>query len=129
MNSRGFVLLEAILAVGIFAIGVLALGRCVNNCIAAEHFKREDALAGQALENRMAEIEAGAVVPESSGAEILESPFDGMKLKQTVLPLQIKNEKDQDLAGLLSVALSVAWTSSGASRERSLTFYVLPRQQ
>jgi len=127
MKRRGFVLLEAMLAVAIFAVGVISLGRCVNNCVAAERLKREDALAGQALENRMAEIEAGAVALENLGAETLKSPFDGMKLKQTILPLKMKNEKDQELSGLVSVTLSLAWTSSGDSRQRSLTFYVLSR--
>lgn len=127
MRRAGFVLLEAMLAVAIFAIGVIALGRCVNNCMTAERLKREDALAGQAFENRMAEIEAGATPLESSPTETLKSPFEGMKLKQTVAPLKMRNEKDLDLSGLFSVTLTL--TRSGDSRERSLTFYVLPRQQ
>ena len=36
--SRGFLLLESMLAVAIFAIGILALGRCVENCLKAERF-------------------------------------------------------------------------------------------
>ena len=55
----GFVLIEVMLGVMIFAIGVLALGRCVNNCISAETLREETERARLALENRMAEVEAG----------------------------------------------------------------------
>jgi type II secretion system protein I len=127
MRRDGFVLLEAMLAVAIFAIGVITLGRCVNNCMTAERLKREDILAGEVFENRLAEIEAGATPLESSPRETLKSPFDGMKLKQTIVPLKMRNENDRDLSGLFSVTLIL--TRSGESRERSLTFYVLPRQQ
>ena len=61
-KKRGVMLLEAMLAVAIFAIGVITLGRCVSNCIAAERLVQEDALARRALENRWAEIESGAVL-------------------------------------------------------------------
>ena len=35
-RAGGFMLLEALLAVTIFAIGVLTLGRCVSGCLSAE---------------------------------------------------------------------------------------------
>src|SRR5205823_8553433 len=60
-HSAAFVLLEVMLGVLIFSIGVLALGQCVNNCIAAESARNDDQRARLALENRMAEIEAGEV--------------------------------------------------------------------
>jgi hypothetical protein len=42
-------LLEALLAVTIFALGVLVLGRCVSGCLSAVRLKEEDALARRAL--------------------------------------------------------------------------------
>ena len=36
---RAFVLFEAMIAVAMFSIGVLALGKCVENCIVAEMIK------------------------------------------------------------------------------------------
>jgi len=129
MKERGFVLLESMLAVAIFAIGVLALGRCVSNCMAAERLKHEDALAGQVLANRMAEIEGGAVLLTNAAPEILKSPFDGMKLKESSGLLKMKNEKDQDLPGLFTVTLVVTWNSGGDPRQKALTFYVLQNKQ
>lgn len=124
---RGFVLLEAMIAVAIFAIGVLALGKCVSNCLVAERFKEEDGRARRALENRMLEIEAGSVPLSDSITEELKEPFDGMTIKQTRVPLKKKNEKDEDIVGLESVTLELTWKSDGEEHAKELTFYVYPQ--
>ncbi len=134
MNRRhstrpGFVLLEALLAVAIFAIGVLALGRCVSNCVAAEHAKIEDAQARQALANRMAEIEAGEIAPTEVKTEELAEPFRGFTLTQSNAPLERKNETGQDLAGITVVTLTASWRSDGENHLREQTFYAYPRTQ
>jgi len=126
-NERGFWLLEALLAVAIFALGILALGGAMNNCIVAQRIKQEDVRARLALNNRMAEIEAGSVQLEDSKAEDLKDAFDGMKLKQTRVPLNRKNEKDQEIAGIYAVTLAVSWKSDGQELSRELNFYVYPR--
>src|SRR4051794_7257889 len=59
-RGRGYVLLEAVLAVAIFALGMLALGHCISQGLMAERVKTEDARARRVLQNRFAEIEAGA---------------------------------------------------------------------
>ena len=127
MNSpqKGFVLLEALLAVAIFAIAVIALGRCVSNCLAAERLRFEDARSRQVLENRLAEIQLGAAPLAKESTEILKSPYAGWKLKQTAVPLVRKNELDQPLTGLQAVTLQVTWTSDGESHSRELTFYAV----
>ena len=91
---RGVMLLEALLAVTIFAIGVITLGRCVSNVIAAERQKEDDALARRALENRWAEVESGAVPLMDAGngsasrSEELKGPFAGMTMRMTTVPVQ-----------------------------------------
>ena len=130
VRSGGFILFEAMLAVAIFAIGVLALGRCVEGCIQAGTLKEEDARARRVLENRMAEIEAGAVqMVKDSTTDELKGAFAGMTLKQTRVALKRKNEKEQEILGIYAVTLEVAWKSSGAAESRTLQFYVFPKQQ
>ena len=133
-KERGVMLLEALLAVTIFAIGVITLGRCVSNCIVAERMQEEDGLARRALENRWAEIESGAVPGPEAGYRInsteeLKGPFAGMTMKMTTVPVQKKNEKEEKIEGISAVTLTVAWQSGGEEQSKELIFYVYPRQK
>lgn len=123
-NQRGFWLLEALLAVTIFSLGIIALGGAVNNCLVAQRIKEEDVRARLVLGNRMAEIEAGAVVPKDSQVDELKGAFEGMTLKQTRRPVKRKNEKDQDINGIWEITLEAQWKSDGRDLSRQLSFYL-----
>ena len=134
-KMRGVMLLEAMLAVAIFAIGVITLGRCVGYCISAERQVQEAALARRALENRWAEIESGAVVlgaqggGSTSSTDELKGPFAGMKLKTVSVPVKKKNEKEEKIEGISAVTLTVTWESDREEQSKELIFYVYPRQK
>ena len=128
-KAHGFMLLEALLAVTIFALGVLTLGRCVSGCVSAERLKEEDALARRALENRWAEIESGAVQLTNESTEDLKAPFEGMKLKTTRVAVVKTNEKDEKIEGIFAVTLGVTWESDSEEQTKELIFYVYPRQR
>jgi type II secretory pathway component PulJ len=126
-RRNAFVLLEAMLAVAIFAIGVITLGRCVSQCLAAEQFKLEDERARRVLQNRMAEIEAEVVPLDDTITEDLKEPFAGMKLEQTAREVKKINERKEEITGLLAVNLRVSWKSGGNEQTKELIFYVRPR--
>jgi type II secretory pathway component PulJ len=124
-SARAFILLEVMLGVLIFAIGVLSLGRCVDNCISAEAARNEDQRARLALENRMAQIEAGEVNISQLKTDKLEGMFAGMTLKQSRKPLGAKNEKNEPLNGLYQVEVEANWMSGKEPQSKKLSFYVL----
>ena len=128
-GMRGFVLLESMLAVAIFAIGVIALGRCVENAMYATQLKDEDARIRRLLQNRMAEIEVGAVPMTDKASEEMKGMFAGVTLKTTRVPEKRKNELDQEIIGIFRVNLSATWIADKQEQSRELTFYVYPRQR
>ncbi len=81
------------LGVMIFAMGVLALGKCAGNCIDAERMRQETERARLALGNRMAEVEAGEIPTDKDLSDDLGDSFPGMTLKQSRKPVAAKNEK------------------------------------
>lgn len=113
------------LGVLIFAIGVMALGRCVDNCLVAETIRADDQRARRALENRVAQIEAKEVSLLTPTTDKLTGMFAGMTLKQSHRPLKAKNEKNAELTGLYEVSLEVNWMSDGQPQAKKLSFYVL----
>lgn len=126
-GHSAFVLFEAMLAVAIFSLGVLALAHCMQNCLQAEMMKEEDVRLRRLLENRMIEIEAGAVPLSDVSTDTLKGAFEGISLKTTRTPLKLRNEKDQEITGLFSIKLEATWTTGGQKLERSLDFYLFPR--
>jgi len=122
--TPGFILMEVLIGVMIFAIGVLALGKCVNNCLNAEITATDDQRARLALENRMAEIEAGVVNVTDEKMEKLTGMFDGMSIRQKRTPLKLKNETDKILDGLNEIEIEVSWKSAGEPQSKRLSFYV-----
>ena len=128
-DRRGFLLLEAMLAVFIFALSVVALAACVENLINAQSIKDEDEKVRRFLSSRMAEIEAGAVPLKDNDTEEIKDLLPRMRLKTTRTQLKRKNEKGQDLFGLFAVNLQVTWLSGNAEVERNMMFYVYPRQR
>ena len=126
---RGVMLLEALIAVGLFAIGVIALGNCVQNCIVAERAKNDDARARLALSNRMAEIVAQSVVVTDKATEELKGMFEGMVLKTSRVPFKEKNEKGAEVFGIFEITLQLVWKADGAEQSKELMFYVYPQQR
>jgi Tfp pilus assembly protein PilV len=128
-RQRGFMLLEAMLAVTIFALGVITLGRCVNQCVSAERLKQEDELARRLLENRWAEIESGVgALPTDAVEEFDEtSPFHLLKIHVVSTPLELTNENDEIVDGIYNVTLTVTWMSDGDEQSKELSFYYYPR--
>jgi len=124
-RPRAFVLVEVMLGVMIFAVGVLALGRCVQNCIVAEGARQQTDRARLALENRMAGIEAGEIPTDKDRTDDLGDDFPGMTIKQTRIAVKAKNEKDQDIQGLYQVDIEADWTTENEPQSRTISFYVL----
>ncbi len=129
-SRAGFMLFEAMLAVLIFALGVLTLGKCVENCLRAEKFRREEGHARRLLANRMTEILSNAVPLSDKASEKWDKgPWTGMELTTTRAPLELTNEKEQELFGLYQVTLELKWKSGGDTVTRDLLFYIYPRQR
>jgi type II secretory pathway pseudopilin PulG len=129
-RACGFLLIEVMVAVAIFSLAVLALGRCVENVIAAQVLKEEDEQVRRFLDGKMAEIEAGAVpLSETATSEEIKDWLPGAKISTKRTQLKRKNEKEQDLFGLYVVDVELTWLSDGVKQQRNLAFYIYPEQR
>lgn len=121
----GFLLLEIMVAVAIFSIGVLALGKAFSDCIVAQTLRASSERARLALENRMLEIQANPAMPDDYKKRKLSGAFEGLSIIERRTALQLRNEEGAVLGGLNQVDLTVEWLDEGQQvHSRSISFYL-----
>jgi Tfp pilus assembly protein PilV len=124
-NFRGgFALYEVLLGVAIFAVGVLALGRAVENCLNASTLSNEENAVQQILSNRMAEIQAARGLPDQAKEFKIDGSYGPVKLIQKSAPAGLTEPNKTVLNGINLVTLTAQWQRGGASQSRQIRFYV-----
>ena len=122
--ARAFALYEVLLGLAIFSVGVLVLGRSVQNCLNASTISSEEDRVRQILSNRMAEIQAAPVVPDEQKQTKLNTGYGEVTLIQRSEPAGLKDEKDLEINGIIHVTLSVEWTRGRFAQSKKIEFYV-----
>jgi Tfp pilus assembly protein PilV len=123
-SRRGFALYEVLLGVAIFAVGVLALGRAVENCLNASTLSAEENAVQQILSNRMAEIQASRGLPDQAKEFKVNSGYGQIRLIQKSAPAELTEPNNTVLNGINLVTLTAQWKRGGASQSRQIRFYV-----
>ncbi len=125
-NKRilGFALYEVLLGLTIFVVGVLALGRAVENCLNASELSEEENRVRQLLGNRMAELQATPQMPDSSKEEKIDTGYGVVKLVQKAAPKELENKDNTVVSGITQVTLTAEWSRGGVKQNKQLVFYV-----
>jgi Tfp pilus assembly protein PilV len=123
-SRRGFALYEVLLGVAIFAVGVLALGRAVENCLNASTLSAEENAVQRILSNRMAEIQASRGLPDQAKEFKVNSGYGQIRLIQKSAPAELTEPNNTVLNGINLVTLTAQWKRGGASQSRQIRFYV-----
>ena len=121
---RAFALYEVLIGLAVFAIGVLALGRAVQNCMNASTINEEENRVRQILANRMAEIQTTPGRPDPEKEIKINSGYGEVKLIQKTVAAALQDENGADVSNIHLVTLTAEWTRAGAAQSRQLQFYV-----
>jgi len=119
-----FALYEVLMGLAIFALGVLALGRAVQNCLNASTLNAEEDRVRQILSNRMAEVQATPGFPDSTKEFNIDTGYGIVKLIQKSAPAELEEDNGTQLAGVNRVVLTVKWKRGGAEQSQQIEFYV-----
>ncbi len=106
-----FALYEVLMGLAIFALGVLALGRAVQNCLNASTLNAE--------EDR---VRPG--FPDPAKEFNVDTGYGVVKLVQKSVPAELEENNGTRLAGVNRVTLTVKWTRGGAEQSQQIEFYV-----
>src|SRR5947208_9605836 len=99
-DQIGFALYEVLMGLAIFAIGVLALGRAVENCLNATTLNAEENRVRQILSNRMAEVQATPGFPDAAKEFNVDTGYGIVKLIQKSAPAELEEDNGVQLAGV-----------------------------
>jgi hypothetical protein len=120
----GFALYEVIIGVAIFAVGVLALGRAVENCLNASMLNAEEERVRQILSNRMAELQATPGFPDAAKEFKIDTGYGMVRLIQKSTPADLTEPDGGKLSGINLVVLTAQWARGGVSQSKHIAFYV-----
>jgi Tfp pilus assembly protein PilV len=123
-SVRAFALYEVLIGVTIFAVGVLALGRAVENCLNASTLNAEEERVRQILSNRMAEVQAGPDFPDATKELKIDTGYGIVKLIQKNVPAGLTEPGNVQLSGINLVTLTAQWMRGGITQSKQIRFYV-----
>ena len=121
---NGFALYEVLLGVTIFAVGVLALGRAVENCLNASVLNAEEERVRQILSNRMAEIQTAPGLPDTGKEFKVDTGYGIVKLIQKSASADLTEPGNIQLTGIYLTTLSAQWMQGGVTQSKQISFYV-----
>jgi len=120
----GFALYEVLLGLTIFAVGVFALGRAVQNCMSASALSEEENRVRQLLANRMAEVQASPIPPETHKETNVNTGYGFVRLIQKTEPEELEDADHTIIDGISRVTLSAEWSRGRVKQSKQLVFYV-----
>ena len=123
-SGSAFALYEVLIGVTIFAVGVLALGRAVENCLNASTLNAEEERVRQILSNRMAEVQAGPGFPDATKELKIDTGYGIVKLIQKNVPAGLTEPGNVQLSGINLVTLTAQWMRGGTAQSKQISFYV-----
>jgi Tfp pilus assembly protein PilV len=124
-NFHGaFALYEVLLGITIFAIGVIALGHAVENCLNASTISAEENAVRQILSNRMAEIQTTQGVPDDAKEFKVASNYGAIKVVQKTAAAELTEPDNTLVNGLYVVTLTAQWQGGGVPQSKQIKFYV-----
>jgi hypothetical protein len=123
-SRYAFALYEVLLGVAIFALGVIALGRAVENCINASTISAEENVVRQILSDRMAQVQAASAVPETEKEFKIKTSYGGVTLTQKTAPAALTEPDNTLITGINLVTLTAHWDHAGVPQSKQIQFYV-----
>jgi len=124
-NKRlAFALYEVLIGLAIFSLGVIALGRSVQNCLNASGLNAEEDRIRQILADRMAEVQATPGLPELKKETKVATGYGDILLVQKAVPTPLKDANNVEVNGMNLVTLSAEWKRGGVQQSRKIQFYV-----
>jgi Tfp pilus assembly protein PilV len=123
-SKYAFALYEVLLGVAIFSLGVISLGRAVQNCLNASTISAEENVVRQILSDRMAQVQATLAVPEAEKEFKITTSYGRVILTQKTADAALTEPDNTIINGINLVTLTARWEHAGVPQSKQIQFYV-----
>jgi general secretion pathway protein I len=113
MRSRGFTLLELMVASAILAIGLTAMMRAFSEGLVVVRQSESDAVAMTLAQQKLAELEAADTLPDGEESGQCAEPWDRFRWQCEIQTLD-------DYPALKRVRVSILWAEGHRARVQAL---------
>jgi Tfp pilus assembly protein PilV len=120
-TQRGFVLMEVILAAGIFAMAGIALAIALNDLAKVYHQSRKVEAIRIELESRLAEARVSRIYMTK---EKSDPDTQGVVYEKEVRQLQLANDDKIVLTNLFAVSVTAKWKDGAEQQEEKAEIYL-----
>ena len=117
-QKSGMVLLEVIVALGIFITVAFSLVLALHAALDAARLRNEIDMAMRGISNQLVLLHAGRVLPEDKD---LPDDKSGFIYHLTIEPEQMQDQKHQPVAAMFRVTVSAKWKSDEQEETRSIS--------
>jgi len=117
MKKGGYILFEIMLAVFIFAMCFVALGKALSSLVETAHHIQKETYVLEELENRLALARKGYLQP---GKDREDADARGVEYVTEITPLQIKGDDNALLPGMYSIQVTATWGNKSAADTKSV---------
>lgn len=120
-SCRGSLLLEVMLAMGIFSIGIVGFALCLHKTMETVNYSRNEIRIRQELQTRLQDLRQGRFTVETKNEQ--PDAF-GVQYTHEISLLQIESDRKTLLNNLYDVKVTARWKEGNEEQERSTEVYV-----
>ena len=121
MRTRGYILLELVIALAVFAIAVVGLAKALNNSLATANIINRDYAVRLAMRSFLEEVRRKSL---ADMATTTQDPNLDLTLTSTVEPLEIRMKQGGALEDMYTLTVTANYTAGGQPRDESVFVWV-----
>ena len=117
LRRQGYILLELIIALSIFAIAVVGLAKALNNSLATANILNRDYAVRLAMRSFLEEMKRK---PLADMATTIQDPKLDLTLTSTVEPLEIKSKEGRAVTDMYTLTVKAEYLAGGQMRDETI---------
>jgi type II secretory pathway pseudopilin PulG len=117
-KKAGYILLELIIALTMFAIAVLGLAKALSNSMEVANILNKDYAVRMAIRSFLEEIRRK---PFADIPQTLEDATTGATLTSTLEPFSVKSKQGRTFEDLQKLTITASYTAAGQPRDETVS--------